>query len=94
MKKISYSDLVARLDERVKNLMEQNKEDHNEIIKSIEELAKHVNHKNTEQDSRLKCLEDKEFERKVTSKTLAKISATIITIISVGSLIVKLIMGV
>ena len=94
MKKISYSDLVARLDERVKNLMEQNKEDHIEILKTIEDLSNHVNHKGEERDARLKCLEDKDLERKVTNKTLAKIGAMVVATVTFCMAIIKLIMGV
>ena len=66
------------------------------IEKDIEYISKHVEVMNSETDvlcKRIKTLEDKGLEVKVAWKVLGKIGGSIVTVITVASIILK-IMGV
>lgn len=55
--KETLSTAIARLEERVNNLIEVTTKTHEELLKSIETLDAHVNHEIELMDARVKCLE-------------------------------------
>lgn len=68
--KESYKDVLVRLDERLKNLIESNEDQHKEIIDSVNKLCSHVNDENQKMDKRISKLEDSEIVAKATTRTL------------------------
>ena len=63
--KISYKELVIRIDERLQSL-----------ITKFDDLCNHVNHEVESIDKRVKCLEDDSLVRKTQWKTLLFIASS------------------
>lgn len=56
--KETITTVLVRLDERVKNFIEQNDKSHKEILTSVKDLSNHVNHEADQMEKRVKILED------------------------------------
>ena len=54
----SYTAIVVRIDEALKNLKESNFEEHKELKESFRDLKAHVNYELVKFDFRVKILED------------------------------------
>ena len=91
---VKTSELIYILDERVRNLIQNNEEKHEEILKKINELCVHVNGELGAMNKRITTLEKSDLERKVTNKTLAKIGAMVVTVVTISISIIKLVMGI
>lgn len=73
MTKETYTTILARLDERLKGLVETNNNAHNEIMGSIKELKIHVNDEILAMNKRVSCLENESEEKKAEKKGQLKI---------------------
>lgn len=78
--RLTLESFTAVLEEKVKNMNDNNDKDHKEILKQIGELTLHVNHENEQMDIRVTNLERTKFEQIITWRTLAKIGGTVLTL--------------
>jgi hypothetical protein len=56
--KESYTEVLIRLDQRFKDFIQENGEQHKEIVSDIKDLCLHVNHEVEVMSCRVKSLED------------------------------------
>ena len=73
--KVRYKELVIRIDQKLKDLIEGNTKEHNQIITNIETLCNHVNDELGRMDKRINKLEHLEIIRKTQWKTLLFIAS-------------------
>ena len=79
--KETYTSTLAKIEERLKNLIDNNTSQHNEIIDGQKELCKHVNHENELMGDRVSKLEYSEIKRKAEMRTIKIILAGVVTAI-------------
>jgi type II secretory pathway component PulF len=60
--------IIARIDERLGNLIKSNEKEHKEIIEVAKELCVHVNDENRKMDTRIKSLEDTRTQNEAMKK--------------------------
>jgi hypothetical protein len=82
--------ILARLEERLGNLADNNTETHDKICMKLDTLTEHVNHENEKMDTRISYLEDQDKASKTVGKTKrnlykdsAAILATALTIVGI-----------
>lgn len=83
MSKETLNTILARLDERVKNFIDINGKEHVEIVKKIDDLAKHVNEELHAFDARVKILENAALIKKgeyISRKQIYRLIGTIVAI--------------
>lgn len=98
--KESYTETVARIDERLRGFTELNTEQHKEIIKKIEGnrkeidiLCTHVNDENCKMNNRVTKLENKQIEADSRYKTRLQIYKSLSAILAVTLSILGILKG-
>ena len=79
----SYTSIVARIDESLKNLKETNLASHTEIIANMRDLKHHVNEELEKFDIRVKKCEDNDKTEAVIYKVVITILGVALTIVSI-----------
>ena len=79
----SYTSIVARIDECLKNLKEDNAQDHKDIKGSIVDLKNHVNDELQKFDLRVKKCEDNDKTEAVIYKVVITILGVALTVVSI-----------
>jgi hypothetical protein len=97
MVKESYTELVIRMDEKLKNIVEtlettliENKIGHGTIIDSIKELTLHVNHENEKMSNRITLLEDQHRLEEGKKKGQVFIYKVVIAILTTSSILLSI----
>ena len=79
----SYTAIVVRIDEALKNLKESNSEEHKELKESFRDLKTHVNDELEKFDARVKKCEDNDKTEGIIYKSAIVVLTVLVAITSI-----------